>query len=470
MPWWAGLAALLLADTVYGFQQTAITPALPVIEQDLQASREWTTWLFSGYFIVASVAPVFLGKLADRTGKRRIYLAALVVFLAGSVGASFAPTIGVLVTCRIIQGAGGAVFPLSFSMVSDHLPEHRTRQGISILTGGFGLGALAGFVVGGYLAQSLSWRWIFIVGALALAVAVVLVRLTVRRSTVRSRRGLDTPGAVLFGIAMATLIMGLTEGPNRGWAAPLVIALFAIAGLAAVCWVLRELHTAEPLMDLRALASRPVLMANAASVCVGYAVIGVNLLLPFLVGVTGQSTLTLFGLAAGPLLTGVMLVPRAIGQSVGGPLCIPLGRWLGSARAFAFGMVLVAIGAFGLAVWRDRTWMVLLELASVGVGFGVAITMGGSVVMMAAAADQTGIATSINSVLRRAGGAVGAQVSAALLGAISLHGTPTSGAFSVAFGVAAAVAAVGAVIALFIAVPAANQRDPAQRTAIDADD
>ncbi|MGH3261555.1 MAG: MFS transporter, partial [Trebonia sp.] len=74
LPWWAGLAALLVADTVYGFQQTAITPALPAIEHDLHASREWTTWLFSGYFILASVSPVFLGKVADRSGKQRVYL------------------------------------------------------------------------------------------------------------------------------------------------------------------------------------------------------------------------------------------------------------------------------------------------------------------------------------------------------------------------------------------------------------
>ncbi|HET8929058.1 MAG TPA: MFS transporter, partial [Acidimicrobiales bacterium] len=86
--WFVTLAGLFLAVTVYGFQQTAITPALPVVQQDLGASREWTTWLLSGYFIVASVTPVFLGKLADRSGKRRIFLVALGVFLVGSVGSA----------------------------------------------------------------------------------------------------------------------------------------------------------------------------------------------------------------------------------------------------------------------------------------------------------------------------------------------------------------------------------------------
>ncbi len=452
LPWWASLAALLVADTVYGFQQTAITPALPVIQHSLHASREWTTWLFSGYFVVASVAPVFLGKLADRSGKRRIYLGALIVFLLGSVGAAAAPTIGVLVTFRVIQGAGGIVFPLSFSILRDHLPSERVSAGIGVLSGGFGVGALGGFVVGGALTEELSWRWIFIVGALALAVGALLVRLTVEADTTRTPRRLDTPGAALFGAAMAGLIIAITEGPQRGWDAPAVIILLVVAAVAAGSWVVRELHTAEPLMDLRVLSARPVLLTNVASMVVGYAVIGANVLIPFLLDADGG--LTALGLAAGPLLIGIVLIPRAVGQAVGGPASTPLIRRLGPGPAFACAMVCVAGGTLGLGLWRADFWNLLVELGAVGLGFGLAIAIAGSVVTLSADPRETSIATSINSVLRRVGGAIGAQVAAALLAAITIGGgKPSASAFTVAFIAAAAVALVGAVATLFIRTP-----------------
>src|SRR5699024_5494505 len=139
-PAWLIVASLLLADIVYGFQQSAIAPALPLVQSTFHASQEWTTWVFSGYLIVASVIPIFGGKLADRIGRRRVFLTALAVFLAGSVTAGLAPSIQVVVIGRLIQGVGGIVFPLSFSILRDHVDRRWVGRGIGILTGGFGFG------------------------------------------------------------------------------------------------------------------------------------------------------------------------------------------------------------------------------------------------------------------------------------------------------------------------------------------
>lgn len=345
-PPWLILAALLVADLVYGFQQTAITPALPVVQSDLGASREWTSWLLSGYFIVAAVAPLFLGKVADRYGKRRIYLLALGIFTIGSVGAAFSPSIAVLVVCRLVQGAGGAVFPLSFSILRDELPPKRIGAGIGVLTGGFGLGALAGFGIGGLITEFVSWRWVFGAGAIALVLAIMLVWMVVPANSIRTPRRLDTLGALLFGAAIAALIVALTEAPSRGWLSPAVIGLFAVAAAAACGWLVRELHTSEPLMDLRVLASRPVLFTNAASIMSGYSVIGVNILVPFLLSGSDSGAPSMaFGLTAGPLLTGIVLLPRALGQSVGGPLTARISRSVGAGNALAIALALVAAGA-----------------------------------------------------------------------------------------------------------------------------
>ena len=453
-PWWLILTSLLIADTVYGFQQTAVTPALPVVQQYFAASREWTTWVFSGYLIVASVAPIFLGKVADRFGRRRVFLAALTVFLLGSVAAALAPSIQILVAGRLVQGVGGIVFPLSFSLVRDHLPRHRVRGGIGVLTGGFGLGGLAGFGLGGVITQLTNWRWVFGVGVVVLILAAILVRLTVPTTGKRTRTPLDTPGAALLGGAIAALIVALTEAPQQGWTAPFVLAMFGLALVAALGWVRRELRTSAPLMDLHVLTSRRVLLTNVASLLGGYAVFSVNILVPFLLAEAGTNTAyTAFGLSAGPLLTGIVLLPRALGQMFGGPATGPLSRLFGPAVVFAAGLVIQGIGTLGLALWRGSTGLVLLELGAIGLGFGVTISAAASIVTLSASGEQTGIATALNSVVRRAGGAVGAQVAVALLAAWTIPGntTPEAGGFTVAFGVAAAVSAVGAVCALFSA-------------------
>ena len=454
-PWWLILASLLIADTVYGFQQTAITPALPVVQQEFDASREWTTWVFSGYLIVASVMPIFLGKVADRFGRRRVFLAALTVFLLGSVAAGLAPSIAVLVAGRLVQGVGGIVFPLSFSLVREHLPHHRVRGGIGVLTGGFGLGGLLGFGLGGVLTAFAGWRWIFGVGVVVLLVAVVLVRFTVPAGGPGSRIALDAPGAALLGGAIAALIVALTEGPHQGWASPFVLGAFALALLAGIGWVARELHTSEPLMDLRVLTSRGVLLTNIAALLGGYAVFSVNILMPFLLEGAGAGKVpTAFGLAAGPLLTGIVLLPRALGQVFGGPATGPLSRLLGPPAVFALGLLIQAGSTLGLALWRSEVWMLLVELGGLGVGFGISISAAASIVTLAASGEQTGIAAALNSVLRRAGGAVGAQVAIALLAVLTVPGSgnaPTSAAFTTAFAVAAAVSLVGSVCALFAA-------------------
>src|SRR5699024_4001730 len=137
-------------------------------------SQEWTTWVFSGYLIVASVIPIFGGKLADRIGRRRVFLAALAIFLIGSITAGLAPSIHVIVVGRLIQGVGGIVFPLSFSILRDHVDQRWIGRGIGILTGGFGFGGLAGFGLGGMLAEFAGWRWIFAIGVVVLAIGIVL--------------------------------------------------------------------------------------------------------------------------------------------------------------------------------------------------------------------------------------------------------------------------------------------------------
>lgn len=451
------LAALLVGNIAFAFQQTAIIPAIPTIGRDLQASTAWSAWLLSGYLIVASIATPLLGRLGDQRGKRRLILEALALFFIGSVGAALSPNMGMLIAFRALQGIGGVVFPLSFSVVRDEFPEERVGFAIGVLTGGFGIGTALGLSVSGFIADSFSWRLIFAVGAAAILVGLVMVALLVPPSPITAPSKLDVPGGVLFGGTLAALLLALTEGVALGWASWPVIALFiATVGLLAG-WVLRELRAEEPLINLRVFGAPAVLLTNLATLALGYLLFGAYFLIPHLVEAPSHDPAWVashlhYGFAISAAGAGLLLVPGAIGQLISGPLSGGIQKKVPPKWLFACGMALGGVGAVVLATWHDRIWEIVVGMLVLGAGTGFGIGAGGTLVTRAVSEQDTGISNAINSALRRVGGGVGSQVGAALLASLTIAGTgvPRENAFILAFAVAAALCLLGAGCALLI--------------------
>ena len=240
------LGILTLGTTAYALQQTMVIPALPELQRELDASTTWVTWVLTGFLLSAAVLTPILGKLGDRFGKERLLVASLIAFLVGCLGCAVAPDIWTLIAARVVSGAGGAVFPLSFGIIRDEFPADRVKVGIGLLSAVFGVGGGLGLVLSGVIVDNLSWRWIFVVGAAAVAVAVVLVRRFVPESPIRSPSRVDVPGAILFSTMLLALLLGLSEGENWGWTSTVVLGLLAVSALAGVVWVAFELHADEP--------------------------------------------------------------------------------------------------------------------------------------------------------------------------------------------------------------------------------
>ena len=443
------LAALFLGTTAFAFQQTAVLPALPTIERDLQAPGPWVAWLLSAYLVIASITAPLVGKLGDRHGKRRLLVVALGCFLVGSVGAALAPSIGVLIFFRSLQGVGGAVFPLSQSVVRDEFPTGEVHVGMGWLTGAFGVGGVLGLGGTGLIVEVLSWRFVFVAGAVVVLAAVALVRLLVPRSPVHNPGRLDAPGAALLAAWLGLALVALTQGDEWGWGSARTVGLFAAAVALLVGWTAHELHAEEPLVDLRALAERPVLFANLATFLLGYVLFGTLFLVPHLVEAPAR---TGYGFGASALETGLYLLPSAAGQVLAGPVSGLLARRRGPKLPFAAGMALAAASAGLLAVWHDRPWQVVAGMLLLGLGIGFSIGPASALVARAVRSTESGIATALNSVTRRVGGAVGGQAAAALLAALTVGGSaaPPERAFAVALGVSAAVALAGTVCAVLV--------------------
>jgi EmrB/QacA subfamily drug resistance transporter len=450
------LAALTFAGVAFALQQTMIIPALPALQQELDTTTTWVTWLLTAFLLTASVTTPILGKLGDQYGKERLLLISLSVFLLGSVAAVFAPSIWVLIACRAVQGTGAAVFPLSFAIIKDEFPPEKVGTAVGVVSAVFGVGGGLGLVLSGVIVDNLSWRWLFAVGAAGVALAILFVHLFVPESPIKTPSRIDVPGALLLSGGLICLLLALTEGERWGWGSPAIVLLLTGAAVQLVAWGLVELRVDEPLVDMRMLARRPVLVANTTGLISGFAMFGSFVLVPNLVEAPGGlpddvARLVDYGFGASTTQAGLYLVPGALAGFFTGPAAGPLARRFGSRVPLALGMGLGAVGIAILARFHDEPWQIALGMVVLGAGLPLTFATMAKVIVDTVRRQETGVATGMNTVMRTVGGVVGGQVGAALLAANTIPGTsvPSEAAFETAFWMSAVAAAAAAVFAFF---------------------
>jgi MFS family permease len=432
------LVALTAADIAFAYQQTAVLPVIPAVERALHAPGAWGAWLLTGYLLVATVATPLIGRLADRYGRRRLLLIGLLVFFAGSVGATLSPGFTALVLFRALQGVGGAVFPLSLSLVRQEFPGDRVGSAVGLLTGAFGLGTTLGFATSGVLAATLTWRMVFAVGAVVVAVAIPLVWLLVPGRETAAGGRVDIPGACLLGSALAALLIALTLAPQAangargGWIAPVVAGVLAAS--AGWLWWRREHAADNPLVGVHVLRSPTELWTNCLTLVIGYTLFGAYYLVPQIVQDDRH------GFGADTPLIGLYLLPSAIGQLLSGPAAGVLQRRSGSPRLpLALGLAATAAALVGFAVIRDRSVAGFLASAFVlGSGAGLCISSSSTLVSLGTGTENASVATALNSTVRRVGGGVGSQLSAGVLIVAGTGAASWMTAFLIGAGLAAA--------------------------------
>jgi EmrB/QacA subfamily drug resistance transporter len=450
-------AVLMTAATAFALQQTLVVPALPVLQDDLHTTTGWVTWLLTGFLLSASVVTPVLGKLGDQHGKERMLVVSLGIFLLGSLGAIAAWNIWALIACRLVQGAGGAVFPLSFAIIKDEFPEEKVAVALGAVSGAFAVGGSFGLVLSGVIVDSLSWRWLFVIGAVPVAVAVVLVHRFVPESPIKTPSRLDLPGMALLSAGLVSLLVALTEGARWGWGSTRIVALFAAAGVLLAAWAMVERRVAEPMVDMRMFARRPVLVTNVTGMVAGFAMFGAFVLVPRFVEMPNGLPAAIarrvdYGFGASITQAGLYLLPGSLLGLAGGLLGGVLGRRVGSKVPLSLGMLVGGAGLALLAVWHEEPWQIVAAMSVAGFGFPLTFAAMAKLIVDSVAPSETGVAGGMNTVTRTVGGVVGGQVAATILTASAIAGTavPAESAFATAFWVGAAAAATGAAVALFV--------------------
>ena len=443
------LAVLVLAGTAFAFQQTMVFPALPTFQRELGGTTAWVTWVLTAFLVAAAVTTPILGKLGDQFGKKRMLLISLAIFLAGCIGAAAAWNLWSLIGFRALSGAGGALFPLSFAIVRDEFPPARMQVGIGLLSAVFGVGGGFGIVLSGVIVDHLSWRLLFVLGSIPVAVSIALVHRYVPESPIRTPSRVDVPGALLLSGALVALMVSLTEGEHWGWSSPAVVGLGLASVTFFVLWGLFELQSAAPMVDLRTFAHRPVLLTNVTTFISGFALFSCFVLLPAFVAAPSSRG---YGFGATATIAGLYLLPSSVAMLFSGPLAGLLGRRYGPKWPLAGGLLIAAAAAVVLSQAHDEPLHVLLASAALGFGVGAAFAAMVSSIAENVDAHEMGVATGMNTVVRMVGGVVGAQLGAALLTAQTISGTsrPAESAFTWAFGLSAIAALVAAAIALSI--------------------
>jgi EmrB/QacA subfamily drug resistance transporter len=385
---------------------TSLAVALPAIATDTGATQTELSYVVNVYALVFAALLLPAGIAADRFGRRPALVLGLVVFGAASLASAFAPDPTTLIVLRAVAGVGAtAVMPATLSVLVDAFPPERRAFAVSVWAGVSGAGSLVGLLLTGLLLEVFWWgsvQVVFGVVALALVAAVAVLVPTSRRPGL----ALDPVGSALAASGLAALVLGIIEGPERGWADAVTLTALAGGAVLLALFVVHERRTPAPLLDVR-LFGRGLSTGSSLVFLQFFAASGFFLLAPqFLQSVLGRSTLeavlSLLPLTAG-IAPGSALAPRLVARS--GP------RVVGAAGmgAMAAGFVLLAV------VGAGPYWQFGPSLALFGLGFGLAVTPGTTFIIDGLPADRRTLASAVNDVTREVGAALGGSLLASVL-------------------------------------------------------
>jgi MFS family permease len=328
---------------------------------------------------------------------------------------------------------------------------------LGIVSAVFGVGGGLGLALSGVIVDQLSWRWLFVVGAAGVLLAIVMVWRFVPESPIKTPSRLDFVGASLLSLGLVSLLLAMTQGEEWGWDSARVLGLFAASAVLLVVWVLAELHVPEPMLDMRMLARRPVLFTNLTALIAGFSLFGSFVLIPNFVETPrglapGLADAVHYGFGATSTKAGLYLLPGALSGFVTGPLAGVLGNRFGSKVPLSLGMLSGSAGIAMLALWHEEPWQIMLGMLVLGAGLPMSFAAMATLIVDAVRPQETGVASGMNTVMRTIGGVIGGQLGAAILSAATIAGTniPREDAYVTAFWISAVAALIAAVVALFV--------------------
>jgi EmrB/QacA subfamily drug resistance transporter len=407
--WWA-LAAMCFALFMIMLDNTVVNVALPSIQRSLHASTSSLEWTVNAYTLSFAVLLVTGGRLGDLFGRRRMFLAGVVIFACSSGAIGFSPNDSWLVGWRAVQGIGSALMmPATLSIISNAFPPEERGKAIGTWAGVSAMALAIGPVVGGFLVESVSWQSIFFLN-LPVAVGAILVSLfAVRESRDETvERTIDLPGVFALTAGLTALVLALIEGNTWHWGSARELALLALAVISLVTFVTVETRRRVPMVDFSFFRSRTFLGANIVAFIVSFAMLAMFFFLAlYMQNIRGYS----------PLQAGVRFLPSTAVIIVMGPLAGRLADRVGSRPLMTFGLLAIS----GSLFWQSHLTIssgygtLLPGFILMGIGMGFVMSPMSTAAMNSVDRAKAGVASGILSMSRMVGGTFGVAVLGALV-------------------------------------------------------
>ncbi|GAA0902446.1 MFS transporter [Virgisporangium ochraceum] len=449
----AGVRLLVLVEVTSGFLQYGLVPLLPRIGDRLDVSDAALSWVMAVHLLAGAACVPVLGRLGDRHGHRRLLRVSVVLVAAGTLLVALAPTFGLLLLGRVLQGPIAALLPLEIALVRGALPVASARRAVSLLVRGLTFGGLAGAVTTAAVEAVTGELWLALLVPAAMTLGcVVLCLLGVPEAVPLPGVRMDWPGAALLAAATVGLLVGLSTVDSNA-AVALVGAAAGVALLAVIGAV--ELRTGDPLVDLRGLTDRRVLPYYGASALFGVVYFGTQApQSAFLAADPGTDG---YGFALSPIAISLVLLPAIGCSNVASLSSARLARRVGYRACVVAAFAVLAAGFAAMVAARGSLPALCLTVAVIGSGVGLALGTLPTVIVESAPPERSGIATALYNNTKMVGGAVAGGAFAALTAWRTPAGTdvPDESSFLAIW----VVAAVGAACAALAAA-----RVPAVRT------
>ncbi len=421
---WAVLAVLCLGLFMILLDGTIVNIAIPHIQSYYDTTYSNIEWVMNAYILAFAVLLVPMGRFGDLWGRRKLFLAGMVLFTLGSLACGLAPNIYLLIAFRVLQGVGGAaMMPSTLSIIAAVFAPDKRGAAMGVWGGVSGLASGLGPVIGGIIIQYVtwptvdgSWRWIFLVNIPVGVVGVLLtLRLVPESKNPTAVESLDLPGVGLLSISLFALTFALIEGQNYGWASGAIIGLFVGAAVAFVVFYVWEHRVKQPLIDFSLFRSLNFSAGNATGLLLSAAMMGAFFTIPiFLQSVLGFSAIK----------AGLVMAPMSVVIIFAAPVAGMLSDRLGSKWIVAVGMFLLALGLAWMAGLipgvekidpQTTSGSLLVPFLISGIGIGFAVAPVTSAVMATAPRDRVGNASGVLSTMRQVGSLLGIAVLGAVL-------------------------------------------------------
>jgi len=406
------LVVLITLPLLVMYTEAMLIPSLPTIQRQFHVTPGDVSWVLSIYLLMGTIGAALFGKLGDLYDKRKFFLIALTIYTVGVTFTGFAPSFRTLLLARALQGLGVAIFPLGFAIVREEFPPRLVPQVQGMISAMFGVGVAIALPLGSYIAENFGWEWTYHT-IIPLAIIVLFASYKVlRESRYRAEGRMDWVGLILLSVFSASGLVAVTRAPTIGWVNTQTIVLLLVSVVSLIVFIVWERRVDHPLVPVKLLGDRNVMIGNIGIFLAGFAVQMMNQAITYIL----QSPPP-YGYGKTILQSGLLMTPNAIVMLVVAPIVGRLMVRIG-AKPFVFlGGLLAVAGLLALSVdpLAGGLWRLIALVIMIGTGLSTLNVSIINIVIFSVERRFLGVTSGLNTLFRNLGASWGPAVAGTLM-------------------------------------------------------